>query len=331
MRLPDDESVETFLRRFHDDPALREQSENARRFVEGFEAADPALASTRAIADEISSGVDEASSRPVGSYAPLFTYLGAECARSGVDLRLTVAVDTIAWERGSVTVRTRDARGTAATIRARCAIVTVPVGVLHQRPGAAPLTFVPPLPDDKQTALRGLEMGRVVRVVLAFSTPFWETVAGGRYRDAAFFRTDDGPYNAFWTQYPLRERSISCWAGGPRATALDGVSADDRIARARDEFGAMLGAADLARASFEGGVTHDWSSDPFARGAYSYVVTGAANARATLGLPVGDTLFFAGEATATDGQGGTVSGAFETGMRAAGEALRALTTTARAS
>jgi monoamine oxidase len=105
---------------------------------------------------------------------------------------------------------------------------------------------------------------------------------------------------------------------------MDGTPAQERIDRARDAFGSMFGQRDLARRECEAGVTHDWSADPFACGAYSYVVAGAGAARAALGAPVDDTLFFAGEATSTDGQGGTVSGAFETGIRAANEAVRAL-------
>ena len=60
---------------------------------------------------------------------------------------------------------------------------------------------------------------------------------------------------------------------------------------------------------------HDWSRDPFSRGAYSYVAAGGVGARLTLAAPLGDTLFFAGEATSDDGQGGTVNGALETGER----------------
>jgi monoamine oxidase len=312
--LPGDESVDTFLRRFENDPNLRTAAARARIFVEGFEAADPMLASARAIADELRSGVDSSSSRPVGSYSLLFDHLRARCASEGVDLRLNTPVTHITWKPGEVTV---------GALRARCAIITLPVGVLRET-GAAAVTFVPPLPTEKQTALNGLEMGHAVRVTMAFRTPFWEQINGGRYRDAAFFRCENGPFNAFWTQYPLGGRTIVAWGGGPRAVALDGVPAQERIDRARDAFGAMLGAGDLARSELEAGVTHDWSADPFSRGSYSYVATGAVGAREALGKPVEATLFFAGEATSTDGQGGTVSGAFETGMRAAREAAATL-------
>jgi monoamine oxidase len=308
------------LRRFESDPHLRAQAQRAQAFVEGFEAADPALASVRSIADELRSGVDATSSRPVGSYAPLFAHLAARCAHAGVDVRLNAAVERIAWQHGDVTVGVRN----APDLHARCAIVTLPVGVLRQPPAAAPLTFAPRLPPEKRAALDGLEMGHAVRVTLAFRTPFWETLADGRYRDAAFFRCEGGAYNAFWTQWPLRDRTITAWAGGPRALALDGVPANARIERARDEFGAMFAQPERARREFEGGVTHDWSADPFACGAYSYVATGGGDARNRLATPLDETLFFAGEATATGGQGGTVSGAFETGMRAAHEVAQAL-------
>jgi monoamine oxidase len=320
-----DESVDAFLRRFERDPQLREEARRARSFVEGFEAADPALASARAIADEVRTGVDSTSSRPAGSYAPLFAYLAARCTDTGIDLRLGTTVERIAWARGGVTVEARSENTGAAAIHAKCAIVTVPVGVLQLGSGDAQIAFVPPLPPETQAALRGLEMGHAVRVALTFRTPFWEDVAGGRYRDAAFFRCEGGAFNAFWTQLPLRGRSIVAWAGGPRATAMNSTAMQDRIDCACDEFGTMFGERERARRELEAGATHDWSADPFAHGAYSYVATGGGAARAALGVPVENRLFFAGEATATDGQAGTVSGAFGAGTRAAREALLVIT------
>lgn len=321
--LAHDESVETFLRRFDLDPLLREPARRARAFVEGFEAADPALASVRAIADELRSGVDSSTSRPIGSYAPLFADLADRCARAEIDLRLGTTVRHVTWKPGEVRIETSGTDGLAAGIRARCALITVPVGVLQQRRHATPLSFTPALPSEKLAALEGLEMGQAVRVALAFRTPFWEKLDGGRYRDAAFFRRESGSYHAFWTQVPQRSRAIVAWAGGPRTAAIDTSSARARIERACDEFGDMFGARDLARREFEGGASHDWAADPFACGAYSYVTTGGDTARAALGAPVDETLFFAGEATSTDGQGGTVSGAFASGVRAAREAVRA--------
>ncbi|HYD84955.1 MAG TPA: FAD-dependent oxidoreductase, partial [Opitutus sp.] len=70
--------------------------------------------------------------------------------------------------------------------------------------------------------------------------------------------------------------------------------------------------------------THDWSADPWTRGAYSFSVAGRENAPAKLARPVGGTLFFAGEATADPLELGTVGGALTSGERAAKEILAKL-------
>jgi len=62
-----------------------------------------------------------------------------------------------------------------------------------------------------------------------------------------------------------------------------------------------------------------WSTDPFARGSFSFPAVGAAPGhRAALAEPVLDRVFFAGEATAAT-EPGTVQGARESGVRAAGQ------------
>jgi hypothetical protein len=51
------------------------------------------------------------------------------------------------------------------------------------------------------------------------------------------------------------------------------------------------------------------------------VTVGGGAARTLLAAPLADTLFFAGEATDTEGESATVTGALQSGLRAAREAL----------
>jgi monoamine oxidase len=164
-------------------------------------------------------------------------------------------------------------------------------------------------------------MGPVVKVCLCFATAFWERIEDGRYREAAFFRSERGPFPAFWTQLPVRSELVAAWLGGPRATAMQRLSKEQRIETALNAFGSLLGDPKGARRELVASFTHDWSADPYARGAYSYVAVGGDGARAALAAPLESSLFFAGEATSTDGQGGTVNGALESGERAAAELL----------
>ena len=61
--------------------------------------------------------------------------------------------------------------------------------------------------------------------------------------------------------------------------------------------------------------------DPYSRGAYSYLKAGAAQAQAQLAQPLAGRLFFAGEATDTENESGTVTGALHSGIRAAAQIL----------
>jgi len=322
--LPRDESVEQFLRRFENDGALRETAQAARAFVEGFEAADPATASVKAIADEWASGADSTAARPLGGYGPMFEHLRSDCERSGVRFAFSARVRRISWGRDGVAIEVADSRGESQTFHVRAAIVTLPVGVLRHRGDETEIRFEPELPPAKREALAYIEMGHVVKVALWFRTAFWERIAAGRYHDAAFFHADRQPIPTYWTQLPIRSELIVAWVGGPGAVALSGVCASDLVEKALQGFGELFGEVELARREFEGGLMHDWSGDPFARGAYSYVGVGGGNARAVLAAPVGGALYFAGEATSSDGQGGTVNGAIETGERAADETVAAL-------
>ena len=323
-KLEDDETVDRFLRRFEHDASMRDAAAMARAFVEGFDAADPAIASVRSIADEIYSGADFASARPVGGYGPMFDRLLGDCTAAGVRISFSTVVRKVSWRRGSIAVDARLGAGESRIFHARTAIVTLPVGVLRHPGADGAVMFDPELPTFKHEALRRIEMGHVVKINLWFRTAFWEGLNGGRYRNAGFFRCLDQPFPAYWTQYPRRCGLIVAWAGGPKACALRGTPPDELIERALESLGCNLGALDLARREYDGGFMHDWSSDPFARGAYSYVTVGADGARAALGEPADDALFFAGEATSKDGQGGTVNGALQTGERAAREAAVSL-------
>ena len=77
------------------------------------------------------------------------------------------------------------------------------------------------------------------------------------------------------------------------------------------------------RGQLIGCATHDWQTDPWTCGAYSYVPAGALETVLKLATPVADTLYFAGEHTDVTGHWGTVHAAMRSGIRAARQALSA--------
>lgn len=304
-------------------------SDEARRFaltlVEGFDAADPGQASARAIVEEWSGGgsVQAPQFRPLGGYSRLLGALAAELRDSSVALQLNTSISTIRWKRGSVQIE-----GSFLGQPLRCdaprAIVTLPLGVLQtpaDEPGA--VRFMPRL-VQKHTALKQLATGPVIKVVLRFRTAFWEKLHGGRYSKALFLHAPEAPFPTFWTALPLRVPLLVAWAAGPRASRWAGAAKARIIADAVKSLEHLFGKSARVARRIESAWVHDWQSDPYARGAYSYVTVGGAKAREALASPVLDTLFFAGEAADIGGDAGTVAGALRSGTRAAWQVLASL-------
>jgi monoamine oxidase len=324
----EDMSFDDFLERHLGATLTADERQRARRMAEGFDAADTARASARAIAAEWLGEVlgEGPPSRPRDGYAALLgallaSFEAAPRLRLARRLQLESVVREVRWSGGSVEVAGERA-GAPFEIRARCAIVTLPLGVLQAPPAApAAVRFTPPL-EAKQRALEGLAAGPVIKVLLRFATVFWERLYEGRYAEASFLHSPHTEIPTFWTPAPERAPLLVAWAGGPRVPRLArGRSAGDIARLAVESLQTLFGGAVSVADQLEGWYYHDWQQDAFARGAYSYVAVGGSEARAALARPIGDTLFFAGEATDATGEAGTVTGAVQSGLRAAREVL----------
>jgi monoamine oxidase len=113
-----------------------------------------------------------------------------------------------------------------------------------------------------------------------------------------------------WTRIPDRLPVLMGWTGGGAVLRLRQSGVDPTQA-ALDTVALLFPSVDV-RAELLESYLHDWDTDPFALGAYSYLRVGGGDARERLAAPIDDTLFFAGEAASSD-DAGTVAGAFDTG------------------
>jgi monoamine oxidase len=289
----------------------------ALEFVQGFNAAPARRLSAVSLGRQTDAAGEidgDRLFRVEGGYDRIVGVLVQRLARAGGELRLGVEVERLAWRRGRVEAWARGPVRALPPLRARAAIITLPVGVL--RSGA--VTFAPRLPAGKQAALAALEMGPVVRVLLRFRG----LPAPMLHRGINFLHVPGGKLPTFWTVSRHDRQVLVGWAAGPAVGALP-PSAPGRLAAAIDSLarGLLRPRAEIA-GLLEGWRVFDWGSDPFARGAYTFCTPGAYDAPERLAAPVEETLFFAGEATHTAGASGTVHGAIETGERAARELMR---------
>jgi monoamine oxidase len=140
----------------------------------------------------------------------------------------------------------------------------------------------------------------------------------------AFLHADSGvAFPVWWTPYPLRAPLLVGWRGGPAALELSAMSSDEVVAGAIDSLATLLGVPNREiRRHLVGAFNHDWNSDPYSRGAYSYVGVGGSDASGKFARPVDATLFFAGEHADREGRNGTVHGAMASGTHAAASVSR---------
>jgi monoamine oxidase len=211
-------------------------------------------------------------------------------------------------------------RGDPQVFRAPRALITLPLGVLRADPGSlGAVHFEPPL-HEKQEALKLLEMGPALRITLRFRERFWDSLAGGGLKSMGFLFSRDPEMPTWWAK--LGSRMLTGWAGGPNGWRLSTCNETEFTSRAVAALARVLGVdRTIMEDQLESAHTHNWVTDPYCRGGYSYIAVGGIDAPRQLAAPLAETLFFAGEATESTGHNGTVHGAMASGTRAANEIL----------
>jgi monoamine oxidase len=204
--------------------------------------------------------------------------------------------------------------GARGRLIARRVIVTVSTDILAQEA----VVFDPVLPQ-KLDAANGLPLGLANKLFFSFTGHMDDLdESGDIFLVGSTTRLQTMNYQA----RPFGRPIIQCFFGGEFAAGLErdgGLPA--MAAFATDELAALRGGA--IRKQLIPLAASSWRADEWARGSYSYARPGHADDRAVLAAPVDNRLFFAGEATSPNFFS-TVHGAWETGVRAAEEALVSL-------
>lgn len=219
-----------------------------------------------------------------------------------LEIRLSHVVRGIQYGPREVRVTTN--RGTFSADRA---IITLPLGVLQ----AGAVTFSPPLPARKISAIHNLRVGVLNKLHLLFPKQFWPPKPD--------WIEYIGPRPGVWAEFFNHAR----YADAPVLTAFNVGSRGKAFERLRDEaivadcmkvLRTMFGSSVPDPVSF---LVTRWASDPFAMGAYCHIPPGRSGEDLdALAKPVGDRLFFAGEATLRTHYG-TSHGALQSGVQAA--------------
>ena len=221
---------------------------------------------------------------------------------AGRDIRLHHPVAGIDHSGPTVVVTTES----GDTFEADRVVVTVPLGVLK----ADAISFAPELPPAMRDAITALDMGILNRTVLLFDEPFWD-------RDTewiGYAGRQPGQWSETLNLFPYLGRPVlAMFNPGSFGAEIEQYSDQDLTSRAVGALEAIFG--DVPEPV--DAVSTRWGSDPWTRGSYSYLPVGVPfETYREMSTPVGERLFFAGEATHSRFPS-TVHGALLSGRRAA--------------
>ncbi|WP_414981235.1 flavin monoamine oxidase family protein [Congregibacter sp.] len=265
-----------------------------------------------AVTDRLGLNVDEFPDNSLGLYPGMAALVRALAESSTGRVQLDSEVREVFWREGLVGVSYMNRRLSSA-VTGRRLVVTLPAGVL--RSGA--LSITPALPSSKLDALQSLSIEPAISVAVLFPG------SHAKLKDA----TQPWLYEDSTTR--LRAFSVSVDGDvlleaqfrGSRADALSEQSESLQLSLAIRAFGDALESLPLlSDASWTG--TADWLADPLSLGAATQV--GSTLTHLEIASSMGNTVFFAGEATADPAAVGTVHGAYDSGERAAREVALSL-------
>jgi len=225
----------------------------------------------------------------------------------GLDIRMKQVVRRVEYSPSGVCVTTSE-----GSFEADAAIITLPLGVLK----AGSVEFSPRLPVAKEHAIARLGMGHLAKVVLRYDKPFWrrdQYVYGYLCRPVK-----DWPTMVISLTKTHDIAALVMQAGGTLARRIEEMTTDECESWALNVVRDVFGDATPAPRSVD---RTQWSRDPLSRGSYTYVAVGSTpDDIATLAEPVGDKLYFAGEATYRYHWAGA-HGALASGIREAARIL----------
>ncbi len=321
------QSFDAFVRGLQDAGITEEDKRAACNYVRGFHAAHPEDISVQSLIEGISAEEEidgDSQFRLPQGYDCLVGALKSKLDDEYSRIQLNAAAKSVTWKRDSVTVRARGANIPVQTFVAPKLLLTIPLGVLKADEGRSAISFDPAL-TVKDSALSRLRIGHVIRVSLVFRSRFWIRLqADGRtLQKMTFLFSGDEDFPTWWTLYPIEQPVLTAWSPADSAERLSKLSDEEIYEHAIQSLSRVLHVSvDRCRAELVAAYTHNWQTDPYSLGAYSYVASGGSEVQRELAVPLDGTLFFAGEATNFEGHSGTVHGAIASGYRAAKEILQ---------
>lgn len=221
--------------------------------------------------------------------------------------RTGVEVNRIDWSGSGVKVHTTD-----GALKARAVVITASTGAL----ASDQIAFSPSLPTQKVESFHAFPMGSYNHIALRYSNDVFELGPDAYVIPFATDKRDAGLLSN-----AAGRNLIMIYVGGDLSWELERMGVDEAINFGINYIDTLLGTD--TRKHFVNGTFTRWGQNRWTLGSYAAAAPGGLPFRDILRQPVGNRVFFAGDACHIEGSS-SAARAYETGVEAAASVLNAI-------
>jgi monoamine oxidase len=183
-------------------------------------------------------------------------------------------------------------------------IITVPITILK----SGSIQFFPELPGEKKTAFELIGMDKGLKLFLKFEKQFFNhTLFNGTYAGYYIDPTKEDPSPQSLLTSLIMGKKADTYYDNPQKAIENYLRELDYIFNGK------------ASKYYIDRLAQDWGAESWINGVYSYTKPGGTSAREIARKPIGNKVFFAGEAMNTRNDYGTVHGAIDTAIKVLNE------------
>ncbi len=311
-----DMSVDDFLRGSFKAKKYETLRNQFRKYVEGYDAADPAYTSVIAIKEEMENE-DEDQYRPEDGYTALIKFLEQMSLKNGCLIKTSEPVLKVSANK-NVEVLTAFGKYYGSKL-----IVAVPAGVLQCSKRGESFIEFPSVLSHHLKAAKNIGNGGVIKFLLEFDKAFWlqEDFLQKREIPAPSYIFGDTSIPTWWTQFPSKAPLLTGWIAGPSSYKMKNYSEKKFKKLLLKSLSSILSmpAKELEK-RLRAYKIMNWIKEPHILGGYSYPTLKTKKAQEVLRKPYENTFYFAGEYLAKNSSS-TVDAALQSGLNVARQIL----------
>ncbi|MEO8569028.1 MAG: NAD(P)/FAD-dependent oxidoreductase, partial [Ginsengibacter sp.] len=286
-----DTSIDIFLSEHFHAEKYEKLRKQFRKYLEGYDAADPKNTSVFAIRKQMESE-DEDQFRPVPDYYALINFLKESSLKKDVIIKTGEPVTQI------ISGENIEVHTTAGKYFCRKLIIAVPLGVLQCRKNNKSYIRFPLKIKNYINAAKKIGNGGVIKFLLEFDEAFWLTkdFLNERQIPAPSYIFADTIIPTWWTQYPSKKPLLTGWIAGPSSYKMKNYSEkkfSELIIQSLSKLFAMP--VTEIESTLKKIVVSNWNKAPHFLGGYSYPTPDTKNAQKLLMTPFADSIYFTGE------------------------------------